>query len=340
MVTIHDFGQTTEGYAVKRYEITDGNLRVSLMDYGATIQFIEYAGTRVVLGYDSVTDYQNNGGYLGATIGRCGNRIADGKFAGYDVGRNENGVTHLHGGMLGYDKQIWSGEAAGENAVRFHLTDTAQSNGYPGDVEVDVTFTVVEDALMIDYTATAGEDTPINLTNHAYFNLNGAGSGDVLATKLKIMAEQYLPVDDKLLPTGIKRQVAGTPFDFHDLKPIGKEIAAPDRQLALGGGYDHNFCLTGEGFRPVAQAVGDQSGIVMTCFTDQPGVQLYTGNCLASSAGFADFGRAAGYGKHEAFCLETQHYPDSVHHAEFPDVWLKAGETFRSRTAYAFSKED
>lgn len=337
------FGTDKCGNPVTKYTIMGGKLRADILDRGATIQSLIYDGVDVCLGYDTVADYEAMDGYLGATIGRYGNRIAGGKFTlngkEYDVGRNEGGNNHLHGGQMGYDKRMWTCTEHTEDALTLTLRDDGAETGYPGVLEVSVRFSVTEDALVLEYSATPSEDTPVNLTNHCYFNLGGVGSGDILDTRLQLFASAYLPVDHELIPTGVIRPVAGTAFDFVTApKAIGRDIAQSDRQLKSGGGYDHNFCVDGEGFRPHAQAYSPKTGIYMTTFSDQPGVQLYTGNVLSTPVGKAACGAAEGYGKHDAFCLETQHYPDSVHQPAFPSVTVKAGTTFTGKTAYAFTK--
>ncbi len=334
------FGIDQNGNAVTAYTIEEGKLQARILDRGATIQSLVYDGVDVCLGYETVADYEAMDGYLGATIGRYGNRIAEGRFTvngkEYDVGRNEGGMHHLHGGAVGYDKLMWTCAEHTESSLTLSLRDDGSLNGYPGVLEVSVRFSIKEDSLLLEYSALGDEDTPFNPTNHCYFNLGGVGSGDVLDTRLQLAASRYLPVGEGLIPTGVLRKVTGTAFDFTDAKPIGKDIAAKDAQLALGGGYDHNFCIDGEGFRIHAQAYSPKSGIFMTTLSDQAGVQLYTGNMLETTVGK---GTADGYQKHDGFCLETQHYPDSVHRPDFPSVWLRAGERFESKTAYCFMKE-
>lgn len=344
MVTKKIFGNDKNGNIVTSYNIAKGDLTVEVLDRGATIRSVLFKGTDVVLGYDDVAGYEQSDGYLGATIGRYGNRIKAGRFAlggkEYDVGKNENNKNHLHGGFVGYDKLMWQEGKVEDDAVTLTLTDDGAQSGYPGVLSVSVRFSIEEDALIIEYSARSTEDTPFNPTNHTYFNLGGVGSGDILDTSLQINATRFLPIDDELIPTGVLRKVAGTPFDFTAPKSIGKEIGANDKQLALGAGYDHCFCLDGEGLRPVVHAFSPKSGITMACFTTEPAVQLYTGNCLGTDCGKAAYGKAEGYDKREAFCLETQHYPDSPNQGAFPSTLLRAGEAFYSKTAYAFMKED
>ncbi len=340
MITKSVFGTDKNGNVVTNYRIENGDLTAEILDRGATIKSLSYQGIDVALGYDSVAGYEENGGYLGATIGRYGNRIAEGKFCWngkeYQVDCNERGKQHLHGGNIGYDKLIWKEQRLEENALTLSLTDDGTGAGYPGVLQVKVRFLVEKDTLLIEYSAIGDKDTPINLTNHSYFNLSGAGNGDILDTQLQISASHYLPVDENLIPTGVLAKTSGTAFDFTKAKSIGRDIKIEDVQLALGGGYDHNFCLDGEGYRTAIKAYSPKSKIIMCCLTDQPGVQLYTGNVLSTSQGK---GTENGYEKHGGFCLETQHYPDSPNQAAFPSTILKAGQTYNSKTAYAFSKE-
>lgn len=334
------FGTDKNGATVTAYTIGDGKLSATILDRGATIQSLIFDGVDVCLGYESVADYEAMEGYLGATIGRYGNRIAGGKFTlggkEYDIGCNEGGKNNLHGGEMGYDKLIWQCAEHTADSLTLSLEDRGAETGFPGTLQVTVRFSVTEDALVLEYSAVGDTDTPFNPTNHCYFNLGGAGSGQILEHKMQIFASRYLPVDEALIPTGVLRRVEGTPFDFAtEAKTVGRDIGQDDRQLVLGGGYDHNFCIDGEGFRPHAQVYCPATDIYMTVFSDQPGVQLYTGNVLSTPMGK---GTAAGYGKHDALCLETQHYPDSVHQAGFPSVILPAGEKFESKTAYSFTK--
>ncbi len=343
-ITRAPFGAMPDGRPVERFTLEGENgLSASILTYGATLQSLCFAGKDVVLGYDSLEDYRRCGGYQGATIGRYGNRIAAGRFTlnglTYDVGCNERGRGHLHGGTEGFDKRLWNADIlseGGEPSVRFSLTSEDGDMGYPGRLEVSVTFTVrADNALELAYRAVSDKDTVLNLTNHAYYNLNGYDGGSILDNVLTIDANAITPVDDKLIPTGELLAVEGTPFDFRGGKPIGQDMDDPLPQLRLGGGFDHNYVLNGTGFRRVLSAFAPKTGIRMDCLTDQPGVQLYTANGLKQAVGK---GGVALY-RHQGFCLETQHYPDSPNHANFPSTTLKAGETFESVTRYAFSKD-
>lgn len=329
--------KTNFGKAEKYTIRGNGELAVSILTYGATIQAIHYRGVDVALGYNDLEGYQTMDGYLGATVGRYANRIAGGKFTlngkAYDVGCNEAGRGHLHGGKVGLDKKIWNAEILGENALRMTTELADGEEGYPGAMKIGVTFTVKGNDLQIAYEAVSDQDTIFNPTNHCYFNLNGQNGAPITNHLLTLDATAYTPVDELLIPTGELRPVAGTPFDFTVAKPIGQEIAGEDEQLKLCGGYDHNFVLQGEGLRRAAVAVSPDTGIQMECYTDCPGIQFYAGCCLDNPVG-----KSGAMHTFQGFCLETQTFPDSPNRPEFPSAELKAGENFYSVTEYRFSK--
>ena len=331
MIEKKTFG-TAEAYTIK-----NGALEVSVLTFGATLQSIRYQGVDVALGYNTLEEYQTNDGYLGATVGRYANRIAAGKFplngVEYDVGCNEEGRGHLHGGKIGLSHKFWNAEEINENALRMTNLLADGEEGYPGNMAVAVTFTVENDTLRLTYEAKSDADTVYNPTNHCYFNLNGETGAPILNHIMKVNSSYMTPVDALLIPTGELKAVAGTPFDFNAPKPIGQDINAEDAQLALGSGYDHNFCVDGEGLRDAAILQSPDTGIQMVCRTDLPGIQIYTGNCTDDRAG-----KNAPIGKHSGVCLETQFYPDSPNHSNFPSCTLKAGEEFCSITEYCFSK--
>ncbi len=328
-------------------------MQVDITNYGATITAIRVPDREggiadVALGYDTVEGYINavDKPYFGAVVGRFGNRIAEGKFtldgATYQLAKNDNNAHHLHGGRHGFDKVVWTAEpftGKGEEGVRLTYLSRDGEEGYPGNLDVTVTYTLREDnELVIDYKAVSDKATPINLTGHTYFNLAGEGRGDILGHLLRINAEAYTPINASAIPTGGIAPVKDTPFDFTTAKPIGRDINAADEQLANGRGYDHNFLLDPshkEGALTLcATATDPASGRVLEVLTDQPAVQLYTGNYLD--------GRLVGksghpYGYRSGFCLETQHYPDSPNHPQFPSTILRPGEVFSSRTIYRFS---
>lgn len=336
-VTTIPFGRTRDGAAVTAYRLENAaGASVTVLDYGATIQSLSVpnaAGgfTDVVLGYDTVTEYEDNGGFLGATIGRVGNRIGGASFQlggrTYALARND-GPNHLHGGRRGFDKRMWEAELRDDSLVFSRLSPDGEES-YPGDLQVEVTFTLTEDnALRIAYDAVASQDTLVNLTNHSYFNLNGGDT--VLNHTLQVFAHRFAENDDGCLPTGQLLPVEGTPFDFRTPKTIGADIGRDDEQLRRGGGYDHNYVLSG----PRAVVLqGDRSGIVLTVDTDQPGMQLYTANSLTERPGKG----GTTMGPRDAVCLETQLFPDGIHNYGFPSPILRAGQKMHSETVFSFT---
>ena len=333
------FGTTADGRQIERYEIRNGDLTVSVLTYGATLQSAVYRGVDVVLGYDDGESYQNSGCSFGSTVGRVANRIKGDRItvAGQDyaIAANDHGKNHLHGGVRGFGSRLWSAEIhADEEAVTLRRTSPDGEEGYPGTLSLSVTFAVTGDSrLRITYKAVSTADTLLNLTNHAYFNLEGHDGPSVRDHLLQVEAEQITVSDAELIPTGELLAVEDTPFDFREPKPIGRDIDAPHPLLQNAGGYDHNFVLGTDGaFRRAATAQAPLSGIRMECWTDLPGVQLYTANFLNEPHCKGGVSR----GKGDGFCLETQHWPDAVHHPHFPSIALAAGEVFRSKTEYRF----
>jgi aldose 1-epimerase len=310
------------------------------MTYGATLVSLEVPDRTgrpgdIVLGYDTLDGYIKNNPYFGSTVGRYGNRIAKGRFtldgATYQLATN-NGENHLHGGTKGVDKVVWKAESVrgdGEVGVKFSYLSKDGEEGYPGNLNITVVYTLTNDnELKISYEATTDKATPVNLTHHSYFNL--AGEGDVLAHELTINADAYTPVDAGLIPTGEIRPVKDSPFDFTTPHTIGERIAQVE------GGYDHNFVLrSGGGKMDVAvQAVEPKSGRVMEISTTEPGLQFYSGNFLDGTI-TAKGGKA--YLKHYGFCLETQHFPDSPNKPNFPSTILRPGAVYKSLTIHKFS---
>ena len=338
------FGQTRDGQAVEAITLDNGQLSCTFLTYGATLQAVKFAGKDVILGYDRLEDYINaKGSYQGATVGRYANRIAGGTFAldgrTYDVGCNETGRGHLHGGVHGFDKKVWEAavlDEGDEPRLRLSAVSEDGEEGYPGRLTVSVTLTVTADnTLRLSYEAASDKDTVLNLTNHAYFNLNGYDGGDVLDTVLTIHADAITPVDDRLIPTGELLPVKGTPFDFRKGQTIGAALAASHPQLKIGGGVDHNFVLgDNRRLRHAVHAVSPRSGLAVDCWTDLPGVQVYTANFLGEDAGKGGINLY----RHQGFCMETQFFPDSPNHPEFPSTRLKAREAFHSVTEYRFTK--
>ncbi|HEU5358229.1 MAG TPA: galactose-1-epimerase [Gemmatimonadales bacterium] len=342
------FGRTPDGQDVTAYTLDNGRgMTVRAMTYGATILSIRVPDAHgaigdVTLGFDSLAPYLTESPYFGAVVGRYANRIARGRFTldgrEYQLAIN-NAPNALHGGLRGFDKVVWHavpfrhGDSVG---VAFTYVSPDGDQGYPGTLTVHVTYTLTpDDRLAVDYDATTDRATVLNLSQHTYFNLAGEGSGDVLAQELTLHASHYTPVDSTLIPTGVIAPVAGTPFDFRSATAIGSRIALPDTQLAYGHGYDHNFVLDrdGPGLVPAARAVDPVSGRTLEISTDQPGIQFYTGNFLDGTI----HGKAGHVYVHRgAFCLETQHFPDSPNHPGFPSTVLRPGERFTSRTVYRF----
>jgi aldose 1-epimerase len=300
----------------------------------------------VVLGFNKPEDYvKRNDPYLGAIIGRYGNRIAKGRFtlngAEYKLAVN-NGENHLHGGIKGFDKVVWTGRQIrtkdGPAVVLTYLSKDGEE-GYPGNLRVRVTYTLTnKNELKIDYSATTDKDTVINLTHHSYFNLSGEGNGDILNHQLTINADRFVPTDAGSIPTGELRKVSGTPFDFLQSTAIGARINQDEEQLKLGNGYDHTFVINGVPgkLRLAATARETSSGRVMEVWTTEPGMQLYTGNFLDGSL-TGKSGKP--YPRRSGFCLETQHYPDSPNQPSFPTTTLKKGATYKSTTTYRFTAQ-
>ena len=349
-VTKAGFGKLPDGRAAEIYTLKNADLEVRITTYGARITSLRTKDRDgkmgdVVLGYNSVEGYaaEATAGkktYFGSVVGRYGNRIRGGKFAidghTYQIPQNNNGNA-LHGGPHGFDEQLWTGKEI-PDGVEMSLVSKDGDMGFPGTLTVHVRYTLVDGSVQIVYSATTDKATVTNITNHAYFNLSGDGSGTILNEVLEINADGYTPVDAGLIPVGGVQPVAGTPFDFNKPTPIGARINDDNEQLKIAGGYDHNWVLNGaNGTMKMAAKVFDpKSGRVLTVSTTQPGVQFYTGNFLDGS-----YTGKAGvkYAKRTGFCLETQHYPDSPNQPEFPTTLLKPGETLHTETVFAFSTQ-
>lgn len=341
MIVKNSFGTTSKGEAVDIYTIRNSaGTAVDILTYGATVNSIYVADKNgvfadVLSGFDTIEGHENFSDYQGMTVGRYANRIAGGKFSidgvEYNVEKNEKGITCLHGGAE-LSTAIWKAFIVDDNAIEMNYTSPDGAMGFPGKVDFKVIFTLHEDnALKIEYSAISDKKTVINMTNHAYFNL--AGKGDILAHELMINADAYTPIDENSIPTGEIRPVEGTPFDFRVAKPIGKDIDAADDQLAIGRGYDHNFCLNdGEG--PIATAYDPESGRFLEVFTDLCGVQLYTGNFLDGTNTGKNGVKLI---KNAGFCLETQYYPNTPNMPEFPQCTFDAGKKFSTCTVFRFS---
>lgn len=343
------FGVTPDGRAVEEFTLKNGlGMEVRVISYGAIIRLIKVPDAKgamgdVVLGYDSLADYIKSSPYFGAVVGRYGNRIAKGRFTldgtMYSLATN-NAPNALHGGVRGFDKQVWSTDLVRSDSsigVAFTLVSPDGDEGYPGTLTARVTYILKRERneLVIDYEGATDKATPVNLTNHSYFNLAGAGNGDILGHILTLDADSITPVDATLIPTGALQGVSGTPFDFTQPTAIGARIDASDKQIRNGGGYDHNFVLrrSGPGLVHFARISEPTSGRTLDVSTTEPGVQFYTGNFLDGSNIGKD-GHA--YQRRFGFCLETQHFPDSPNHANFPTAILRPGAVYRSRTIFAF----
>ena len=349
------FGKVESGEAADLYILTNSSgASVEITNFGGIVRAINVPDRdgklgNVVLGYKDVSGYQPLCGYLGALIGRVGNRIADGKCTlngkELTLAKNEGGVTHLHGGNVGFDRKFWEAtpiEGICEDSLILKYTSPDGEEGYPGTLKVMVTYTFTDDnELVIHYEAVSDKDTLCNLTNHTYFNLAGEGSGPIYDHTIEINADTFTVVSDsKCIPTGEMRPVGGTPFDLREAKRIGDGLAMTeeDEQMRYGNGYDHNFNLNGEdeGLRFACEVTEPTTGRVMQVYTDMPAVQFYAGNGL-ESVNPGSCGR--NYHKHEGFCLETQYAPDSINHPEFPDSVLRAGEKYDFITIFAFDAE-
>jgi aldose 1-epimerase len=341
------FGKA-EGRSVDLYTLTNRNgAEAMITTYGATLVSLRVPDRNgkvddVVLGFDNIDGYLKGTAFFGATVGRYANRIAKGHFTlngvEYQLAIN-NEPNHLHGGVKGFDKVIWSARPLNlKNGVGLALSYLSHDGeeGYPGSLSVSVTYTLTNNnELKISYAASTDKDTIINLTHHSYFNLAGQGNGDILNHQLMINADRFTPTDAGSIPTGELRSVQGTPFDFRQPTAIGARINEDDGQLKLGKGYDHNYVLNGPTgtMRKAAQVFESTSGRTMEVWTTEPGVQLYTGNFLDGAKGKS--GKV--YQFRNGFCLETQHFPDSPNKPKFPSTVLRKGRTFRSSTIYRFS---
>ena len=344
-VAMVDFGQTPSGAAIRLYTLTNGRVTAKVSNFGAVLVSLEVPDRQgkladVVLGFDSGEAYLVNKPFFGATVGRFANRIGGAKFTlggkDYKVAAND-AANSLHGGIKGFNKQVWAAEEVSATSARFTLLSPDGDEGYPGNLKVSVTYTVTPtDALRIDYKAATDAATPVNLTHHSYFNLAGPGSKSILDHELTLFADSYTPGDASMIPTGAIAPVKGTPLDFTEPATIGSRIA---QIVGEPGGYDHNFVVRGGGnpkAEPVlaARVVEPTSGRIMEVSTTEPGLQLYSGNFLDGTV----VGKAGEkYRKNQAFCLEAQHYPDSVHQPNFPSTILEPGAMYTQTTTYQFS---
>lgn len=318
-------------------------MRIALTDYGARLVSVLVPDKRgdlvdVVLGFNSLLNYtQAQEAYHGATIGRYGNRIANGKFSlkdkTYHLAQN-NGNNALHGGVAGFHQQVWDRQVNFSKTVAFYHVSPEGTEGYPGELRTKVSYELTNDnQIIIRYRATTSAPTVINLTNHAYFNLNGEGSGTILDHEFEIRADKFLPINPQQIPLGDLLSVSGTVFDFRQKTSLKDRITESDQQLAFANGYDHTFVHNRSMDQPAASAYSKHSGILLDVYTNEPGVHFYSGNFLSDDVGKS--GRA--YSRHSGFCFETQHYPDSPNQPNFPKVTLNPEEVFESETRYKFS---
>ena len=343
------FGKTKQGEAVERFTLTNrAGVEVSAISYGAIITSIRVpdrkgAAADVALGFDTLEGYLGDHPFFGTVVGRYGNRIANARFTlggrTYQLAAN-NGPNHLHGGVRGFDKYVWAAAPIdGVNGVAFTRTSPDGEEGYPGTLQVRVSYVLTEaNELVIEYQATTDKATPVNLTQHTYFNLAGHGAGPVADHELMIDADRYTPVDESLVPTGVLAPVAGTPLDFRRPTRVGARIDAPDEQIRFGRGYDHNFVLNrrGNDLHLAARVVEPKSGRSLEVSTTEPGVQFYTGNFLDGT--IKGKGGSA-YVRRGGLCLETQHFPDSPNQPAFPTTILEPGATYRSKTVWKFGSQ-
>ena len=346
------FGKTPDGQQIDLYVLTNKTgAEAAITTLGGAVVSLKVPDRNgkfadVVLGYDSGEGYVADKSFFGVLVGRYGNRIGHAQFAldgkTYTLAKN-NGENTLHGGVKGFNKALWSAKTVsvkGGQSLELSYLSKDGEEGFPGNLKVKVTYTLTDaNALVIDYSATTDKKTVVNLTNHSYFNLAGQGSGDILGHQLMIAADMFTPVDAGLIPTGELRDVAGTPFDFRQSTAIGARINQDEEQIKIGGGYDHNFVLRPPMDRKeflAARVTEPTSGRVLEVWTTEPGVQFYTGNFLDGKV--TGKGGVA-YTKRAAFCLETQHFPDSPNQPKFPSVVLSPGETYHTITTYKFTTE-
>ncbi|MGZ3451206.1 MAG: aldose epimerase family protein [Polyangiales bacterium] len=344
MIAKSEFGVTSRGEAASLYTLENASgMRVEITNYGGIVRSLtapdrDGVFADVVLGYRSLAEYEHESPYFGAVIGRFANRIAAGRFAldgeVYTLATND-APNHMHGGTRGFDKVVWQAEPSMTRegpCLRLRYVSKDREEGYPGTLTVAVRYTLTNaNQVIIDYEASTDRATHVNLTNHSYFNLTGDPSRDILAHELEIDADFFTPIDDALIPTGELRPVQGTPFDFRTAKPIGRDIDADDAQLRIALGYDHNFVRNhAVAGKPAfaARVWEPRSGRVMETHTTEPGMQFYSGNHL---------GKRVRYARRHALCLETQHFPDSPNHPEFPSTIVRPAERYRSTTVYTFS---
>jgi len=342
------FDTIINGKQVKLYWLRKKEIKLAITNYGGRFVGLWVLNkddklTDVVVGMGSIKEYMEaSEPYFGATIGRVGNRIAKGKFnlkgKEYSISIN-NGENSLHGGKKGFQYVVWEAEQPNDSTLILKYTSPDMEEGFPGRLKVKVTYSLTKyEGVKMEYEATTDKSTIVNLTNHAFFNLNGEGSGTILNHSLQLYADNFTPVDQGLIPTGELVNVEGTPFDFTDFHTIGERIQADDQQLKFGEGYDHNFILNGtkvKGMNHAAKIIGDKSGIMMDVYTQEPGIQFYSGNFMASNNRFKSGGKDD---YRTALCLETQHFPDAPNQPSFPSITLNPGEVYHTVSEYKFTR--
>ena len=347
-LSMSDFGNMPNGEIIKKFKISNANgISVEVINYGAIITNLfvpDSSGSikDIVLGFNDFNSYYQNNPYFGAIVGRYGNRISNGTFLLDDVKyelKKNNGPNSLHGGLVGFDKVFWKfiEQKSDNQSLYFEYHSKHMEEGFPGNLVVGVEYSLNDsNELKIKYTASTDKKTIINLTQHSYFNLSGESSGDILDHVLNINAAYYLPVNENMIPHGPYEKVEPTPFDFNNPKKIGLDIFVDDIQLKIGNGYDHCFVLDNiDGkLKKIGSVESPVTGIKMDIITDQPGIQLYTGNFLDGSL---ESKEKKQYEKHSGFCLETQHFPNSPNQKEYPSVILNKGEVYNTETIYKFS---
>ena len=338
------FGFNKKGEVATLYTFENSSgMVMEVTDFGATLYSLhiptESGKLDVVLGYDDPAGYEGpSGTFFGATVGRNANRIGKASFAingvQYQIDKNDNGKNNLHSGFDFQSFRVWNVKEIGHNTITFALHSPDGDQGYPGALDIAVTYTLTEDnTVKIDYLGVPQADTIVNYTNHSYFNLNGHASGAITKHMVWVDADHYTPADAESIPTGEIVPVEGTPMDFRTKKEVGRDIDADFESLNFGKGYDHNWCLNNDGkFAKVAEMTGDVSGITMEVYTDLPGVQIYSGNFLVEEPGKG----GVVYTHRNGICFETQYYPDALNHENFPSSVCKAGETYKTTTVYKF----
>ncbi len=348
-VTTQPFGKMPDGTQIESYTLSDGSVEATIITYGGIVVSLKTPDRNgnsadIVLGFDDLDGYYSNsngtkgGAFIGALVGRYANRIAKGQFTldgkTYNLPIN-NPPNSLHGGPHGFNNQVWKGKEI-PNGVELTYVSKAGEAGYPGTLTAVVRYTLISGELKIDYSATTDKDTAVNLTNHSYFNLAGQGKGDILGNMLTLQASKFTPVDAGLIPTGELKPVDGTPFDFTKSTAVGARIDSDDEQIKLGHGYDHNWVLDSKDGKVAlaAEVYEPTTGRVLQVLTDQPGIQFYTGNFLD---GTVKGKGGVSYGRRSALCLETQHFPDSPNHPDFPTTELKPKQKYHTTTVFKFS---